>query len=567
MGAVMPIEPRHPSEPPSHFSQSFPLMMDSALYAIYSILLIQALHILLSRQRASAKVSWHLPAMCALFLLSTLHITVAWTWAFTTDTATTAIYEVFSLTYPLPTLAAPDDPPRVHYFATFIKVRFAIANFIADTILMHRCYIIWNRRWKIMIIPAIAYIVNYVVTLLPLSQSTRRSIFASCMTITFLTNVLISALTAGRIWWMARKINRVLQGRTTTLYSNLIAILLESGSMYPAAILVGVGAWIPHQAPLAMLLSCFAVVYHTVAIAPTLVIVRIGLGISMNDVDEYIASVCVNSVCLSRRSGHPSLGTLHFAVPAASATNNNSGCAPDVSLSEPQLKTPNSTDHFQSGYDAEMGLCFASMTLALTFSSQDLQNCTLYEPRAGNIVRYILSSEYAPNAVPRVTHIRLGSGRISSACIDWERCRFVVDGVARVWRDGFSAGEHDWEALSGRRFALKWRNSDTELVAHPTSGDTSVVRFTVFRPRGMLFGEKSGTLSFPAAMKEESERVELLMVVLREVLRRHGTASGSANSGWRPMAAESVGLDGRVIRPGRVHSNLFSDDPPPPYSS
>ncbi|KAF7316005.1 Ras-GEF domain-containing protein [Mycena indigotica] len=120
-----------PQEPPtSHFVQYFPLVMDSSCYGIYAILLGQAFHILLSRQRATSKVSWHFPAICALFLLSTLHIIIAWTWAFTTDTAATAIYEVFSLDNPFPALAAPGDPSRVHGFATFIKVRFAVAKYV-----------------------------------------------------------------------------------------------------------------------------------------------------------------------------------------------------------------------------------------------------------------------------------------------------------------------------------------------------------------------------------------------------------------------------------------------------
>ncbi|KAK7030226.1 hypothetical protein R3P38DRAFT_898932, partial [Favolaschia claudopus] len=94
--------------PRSHFIQYFPLVIDSLTYGVYAVLFYQSVNVLVSRRRPHYR--YHLACMSALFLLSTIHISLAYTWAFITDTADTAIYELFSLKNPLPTLYMPDDP-------------------------------------------------------------------------------------------------------------------------------------------------------------------------------------------------------------------------------------------------------------------------------------------------------------------------------------------------------------------------------------------------------------------------------------------------------------------------
>jgi hypothetical protein len=66
--------------------------------------------------------------MILLFLLSTIHIALAYTWAFITDRAQTGIYEVFSLNNPQPVLYGPDDPAIVHRLGILIKIRYTLAK-------------------------------------------------------------------------------------------------------------------------------------------------------------------------------------------------------------------------------------------------------------------------------------------------------------------------------------------------------------------------------------------------------------------------------------------------------
>jgi hypothetical protein len=88
---------------------------------IYSVLFYQSVQLLLSRRTSNYKL--HLGLLTALFLLSTIHIALAYAWAFITDTGDTAIYELFSLKNPRPVLYLPEDPISVHSIGILLKLR------------------------------------------------------------------------------------------------------------------------------------------------------------------------------------------------------------------------------------------------------------------------------------------------------------------------------------------------------------------------------------------------------------------------------------------------------------
>jgi len=230
--------------------------------------------------------------MTLLFLLSTIHITLAYAWAFITDRAQTGIYEVFSLDNPLPVLYGPDDPAVVRRLGIFIKIRYTLANAIADGIIIYRCYVIWGSKWRPVILPVFSYactLIGGILGLIPLSGTSERAATAVCMATIFCTNVLASSLAAGRIWWISRRIAK-LQGRGNSrkIYTNLSAILLESGLIYPAALVISVGIFVSPTTPTVSVLICVAACYHIVGIAPTLIIVRVGLGVSTDEADKSL---------------------------------------------------------------------------------------------------------------------------------------------------------------------------------------------------------------------------------------------------------------------------------------
>ncbi|KAJ7054214.1 hypothetical protein C8F01DRAFT_1259959 [Mycena amicta] len=202
-----------------HFLQYFPLVIDTFTYGIYSALFVQSTQVLLTRRRVNYKL--YLVCLSTLFLLSTIHIVAAYAWAFITDTATTGIYEVLA--------------------------RYALANALADAILIHRCYIIWGYSWRAVAFPIVAYLLNIVgviIGALPLVGPSERIAISVCIGTTFFTNVVASSLAAGRIWWISRRASCVLSRGARRRYSNLTAILLESGLIYPASIIVVIGMFV-----------------------------------------------------------------------------------------------------------------------------------------------------------------------------------------------------------------------------------------------------------------------------------------------------------------------------------
>ncbi|KAJ6467874.1 hypothetical protein C8R45DRAFT_1019313 [Mycena sanguinolenta] len=290
---------------PSHFIAYFPLVIDTLVYGFYASLFIQSVQVLLARRTPHAK--FYLACMILLFSLSTIHIALAYTWAFITDRAQTGIYELFSLDNPLPVVYGPDDRAVVRRLGILIKIRYTLANTIADGIILYRCYVIWGHKWRPTIVPAFSYactIVGGILGVIPLSGTSERVATAACMATIFCTNVLASSLAAGRIWWMSRRISR-LQGRTDTRkkYRDLVAIMLESGLIYPAALAVSVGIFVAPTTSTTSVLICIAACYHIVGIAPTLIVVRVSLGVNTDDVDKT-----------TRRDQTRPLTTLQFGV-------------------------------------------------------------------------------------------------------------------------------------------------------------------------------------------------------------------------------------------------------------
>ncbi|KAJ7863274.1 hypothetical protein B0H14DRAFT_2559431 [Mycena olivaceomarginata] len=192
--------------------------------------------------------------MILLFLLSTIHIALAYTWAFITDRAQTGIYELFSLDNPLPVLYGPDDPAIVRRLGILIKIRYTLANAIADGIIVYRCYVIWGSNWRPVVFPAFSYactLIGGILGIIPLSGTSERVATAACMATIFCTNVLAASLAGEEI-----------------IRTNLV----HFSSNCQAS-----------EKKIAKEIYGFDSYY---GIAPTLIIVRVGLGVSTEDVDQ-----------------------------------------------------------------------------------------------------------------------------------------------------------------------------------------------------------------------------------------------------------------------------------------
>ncbi|KAJ6594773.1 hypothetical protein B0H19DRAFT_1096683 [Mycena capillaripes] len=102
-----------------------------------------------------------------------------------------------------------------------------------------------------------------------------------------LTNVVLTVLTAGRIWWMRRDACIVLESAHVRKYDTAIAmIILESGAIYCLAIIIyltAVSVPVLNNSPASDIVR--AALPQIMNIVPTLIIVRTGLRRSVGNGD------------------------------------------------------------------------------------------------------------------------------------------------------------------------------------------------------------------------------------------------------------------------------------------
>ncbi|KAJ7144108.1 hypothetical protein C8R44DRAFT_142822 [Mycena epipterygia] len=156
-------------------------------------------------------------------------------------------------------------------------------NLITDGLFTYRCYLVWGKNVYSTILPlcmlaattAIGYVEAFRDDYHPFgSIITSRVAFD----LSILTNVVLMCLTAGRIWWARKELRTILSDPAITRkYNTAIAMILESGAIYCATV-VGVVLSEAFSSPSSHVYPMFrGAIAQVVNIAPTIIIVRVGL--------------------------------------------------------------------------------------------------------------------------------------------------------------------------------------------------------------------------------------------------------------------------------------------------
>ncbi|ESK85685.1 hypothetical protein Moror_9912 [Moniliophthora roreri MCA 2997] len=167
----------------------------------------------------------------------------------------------------------------------------------ADLMLLYRCYVIWGSSKRIafpliflMFSLTICEIVASALQVIGGNNATnpaRWRLYVQGATIdeafwvaNMGINIILTLLTAGRIWWISREARKHLGPASKIKYNMVVAVILESGIIYPifliAATVVDRLANPDHHnsAPF----SVWNVTYQVTGIAPTLIIIRAAGG-------------------------------------------------------------------------------------------------------------------------------------------------------------------------------------------------------------------------------------------------------------------------------------------------
>ncbi|KAJ7605451.1 hypothetical protein DFH06DRAFT_1252863 [Mycena polygramma] len=234
------------------------LWVGTFFYGIYAVLFCICIYILLRRPQNLGNVVLLVTAI-ALFTLSTVQ----------------AVLNLILGAADIDNIDIPYD--NINRAAGII---YGVNNIIADGLVIYRCYIVWDRKVYVIILPLLMLLVTSVfgVDL----QLPSNPFFA----LSLATNVIVTALTAGRIWWICRQCRKYSTNRTDAQRRcmSTISILVESGVLYSATVLgyLIVGAFPSTnivQEPIYEMLT------QVMGIAPTLIIVRVGLGCEVQNFD------------------------------------------------------------------------------------------------------------------------------------------------------------------------------------------------------------------------------------------------------------------------------------------
>ncbi|KAF9265097.1 hypothetical protein L218DRAFT_957781 [Marasmius fiardii PR-910] len=275
-----------------------------ALYGIYVMVFGLAIRVLSRRDGPSSKLymGWSI----SLFVLATLH-TATYAWASSRETmisfkaATTKNYTPF-LKYLNP------DEGNISSFSITDFVA-CIMNAIADSMLIHRCYVIWQSRIMMYLLAFLAVVLNGISLGTGIAGVIGMSISNHCLYSTASTidngrtiamavfQVLLALLTGGRIWWISREARRLMGRSTNARYNSIVAIIIESGVFFAVCLVADVALalavdpdtydFVPFDfGPVTVLMS---------GLAPTLIIVRVAYGKSVDSVQQMVSLQSTNA--------------------------------------------------------------------------------------------------------------------------------------------------------------------------------------------------------------------------------------------------------------------------------
>ncbi|TFK60942.1 hypothetical protein BDN72DRAFT_490310 [Pluteus cervinus] len=277
-------------------------LVELLLYGIYVPLFATCVYILGCSGRQQSGQSMLLIPITIMFCLSTADIAV---------TFTLAAKHITSLFEPLGQEALSLAFPKV--------ALYGINNLIADFILLYRCYVIWESNVFVIIPPLPGVIAGtvfmFVVQTSPAESPLRKYVLVYGWIVVY-TNVYLTAMTAGRIWWVVRKARESIHARQVKRYRLIIMAIIESGAIYSGCILATLVATGSYA------LFITSIYGKIVCIMPALIVVQLGLGRAFN-ISPRSTRLSTLSTSMAQPSTRMStmLDTLSGPVVMATRTN------------------------------------------------------------------------------------------------------------------------------------------------------------------------------------------------------------------------------------------------------
>ncbi|KAG1746891.1 hypothetical protein EDB19DRAFT_1688166 [Suillus lakei] len=258
----------------TNVSATVGMVCEAFLYGVYCMLFIISVVIFIKRYRVSNRVIW--VANCLLFTTSTAHFAL--------------VFNNFYIALehaPFSELA--NETPKL----MGANLLSSVADFIGDTLLLYRCWLVWGKRFYVIVLPlltalggfgCILPIPSLVLSINPTSPVPPTEIVPLTVAgyvLPLCTNVLVTGLIAGRIWYISRSVTIDEHGKP--VISKIAAggrpmmLIIESGALYLVTQLIFV-VLVAIQNNAESVLSLAGTQIY--GIASTLIVIQVWLGIS-----------------------------------------------------------------------------------------------------------------------------------------------------------------------------------------------------------------------------------------------------------------------------------------------
>uniref|UniRef100_A0A0W0F623 Uncharacterized protein n=1 Tax=Moniliophthora roreri TaxID=221103 RepID=A0A0W0F623_MONRR len=181
----------------------------------------------------------------------------------------------------------------------FRQSLYATNNIVADALLVYRLYIVWSRDKRVVLGPLLmltgtavcGYRAVWGYSQAKPGDTNHSDVIYHWGVVMFSlslgTNVIVTCLIAWRIWWTGRVITQTLDRKHGRKYSQALAIIIESGAICSISTLITLVAYVSGTKAVDI---AYDPLTQITGIVPTLIIVRVGLGISRDEGTSYYST-------------------------------------------------------------------------------------------------------------------------------------------------------------------------------------------------------------------------------------------------------------------------------------
>jgi len=231
---------------------------------------------------------------------------------------------------------------------------YLVETLASDLFILYRCYVVWNSNLLVIVLPVLLYIADagtgiaavYTLSQLTQKQSPEFSLeqeritnsFFSC---TLAVNSVCTGLIAFRIWRTQRQTRDAKMGANL---SHVSIIVIESGAIYLTVLACNVAAFVLKSNMFNIFLDMTSPI---IGIVFTLIIVRVGRGVSSEDTRRTMQSI---SLSMPSKTSGANTSRTNGAIVFATTTTTRFTDAPD---SERTYKVTDSQGSLKMDLDAE----------------------------------------------------------------------------------------------------------------------------------------------------------------------------------------------------------------------